>query len=495
MKNTKRILTWSAVACFSVAITTSCVPNLQQKGKEENTSNIPASYTASRDSVTAIRPSNSGLQDTTSIADIQWKQYFDDPNLVALIDSALRNNQELNITLQEIMVANNEVLARKGEYMPFVTGQAGAGVDKVGRYTTRGAAEEAIDIAPDHPTPQAVGDFTFGAYASWEVDIWHKLRNAKKSAYNRYLASIEGKNFMVTNLVAEIANSYYELLALDNQLDIVKQNIEIQNNALNIVRLEKESARVTELAVRKFEAEVYRTRSLQFEIQQEIIETENRINFLVGRYPQTVQRTKQSFDAISLDSISSGIPSQLLENRADIRQAEMNLVAAKLDLKVAKAQFYPSFSIKAGVGFDAFNPAFLIRTPESMLYSLAGDLAAPLVNRAQIKATYNNSNSKQIQAVYNYEQRILNAYIEVANQLSSINNLKQSFALKSLQVAALNESIEISTSLFTSARADYMEVLLTQRDALQSKFELIDTKRDMFHAKVNIYRALGGGWK
>ncbi len=494
MKNTKRILIWSAVACFSVAVSTSCIPP-QQKEREENTSNIPAGYTSSRDTVAAIKTTNSVSQDTTNIADIQWKHYFDDPNLVALIDSALHNNQELNITLQEIMVANNEVMARKGEYMPFVTGQAGAGVDKVGRYTTRGAAEEAIEIAPDHPTPEAVGDFTFGAYASWEVDIWHKLRNAKKSAYNRYLASIEGKNFMVTNLVAEIANSYYELLALDNQLDIVKQNIEIQNNALNIVRMEKESARVTELAVRKFEAEVYRTRSLQYEIQQEIIETENRINFLVGRYPQPVQRTTQVFDSISLDSISSGIPSQLLENRADIRQAEMDLTAAKLDVKVAKAQFYPSFRIKAGVGFDAFNPAFLLRTPESMLYSLAGDLVAPLVNRAQIKATYYNSNAKQIQAVYNYEQRILNAYIEVANQLSNINNLKQSFALKKLQVDALNESIDISTSLFTSARADYMEVLLTQRDALQSKFELIETKRDMFHAKVNIYRALGGGWK
>jgi outer membrane protein TolC len=192
-----------------------------------------------------------------------------------------------------------------------------------------------------------------------------------------------------------------------------------------------------------------------------------------------------------MDSIANGVPSQLLENRADIREAEYNLAASKLDVKAAKAQFYPSFTIRAGVGFQAFNPAYLIRTPESLLASLAGDLVAPLINRAQIKATYYNANAKQIQAVYTYEQKILNAYIEVANQMSNINNLRQSFLLKTQQV---NESINIANSLFSSARADYMEVLLTQRDALASKFELIETKRDLFHAKVDIYRALGGGW-
>lgn len=483
MNSTKRTVTWLAIASFTVAVTTTgCKVFQLDETKTENTSTIPANYNGSQDS-------------TKNIADQNWNQYFDDPNLAALIDTALHNNQELNIVLREIKMANNEVMARRGEYLPTAGVGAAAGVDKAARYTTQGATEEAIDIAPDHPTPQAVPDMMLGAYASWEVDIWHKLRNAKQSAYNRYLSSTEGKNFLVTNLVAEIANEYYELLALDNELDIVKQNIEIQTNALQIVRLEKEATRVTELAVRKFEAEVYRTKSLQFDIQQKIVETENRINFLVGRYPQPVVRTTQSFNTISIDStVEAGIPSQLLENRADIRQAEMDLVAAKLDVKVAKAQFYPSFTIRAGVGFQAFNPAYLLRSPESMMFSLAGDLMAPLVNRAGIKAKYYNANYKQIQAVYTYEQRILNAYIEVANQLSNINNLQQSFALKNQQVEALNQSILISTDLFKSARADYMEVLMTQRDALESKFELIETKKELFHARVNIYRALGGGW-
>jgi outer membrane protein TolC len=299
---------------------------------------------------------------------------------------------------------------------------------------------------------------------------------------------------MVTNLIAEIATNYYELLALDNQLSIVKQNIEIQSTALAIVRLQKEATRVTELAVRRFEAQVLNTRSLRFGIQQRIIETENRINFLVGRYPTPIARNSEIFNSLVPDSIRAGLPSQLLANRPDIRQAELQLLAAKLDIKVAKAAFYPRVGISAGIGFNAFDPSLLLKTPESLLYSLAGDLVAPLVNRNALKAMYYNANAKQIQAAYNYERTILNGYIEVVNQLSNINNLANTYDLKSQEVQALTQSITISNNLFRSARADYMEVLLTQRDALEQRFELVDTRLQQMNAMVNIYQALGGGW-
>lgn len=237
------------------------------------------------------------------------------------------------------------------------------------------------------------------------------------------------------------------------------------------------------------------TKSLQYDIQQRIIETENRINFLVGRFPQPVQRNDETFENLIPETIQAGIPAQLLQNRADIKQAELDLTAAKLDIKVAKARFYPSLGISAGIGFNAFNPSYLLKTPESLLYSLTGDLVAPLVNRNAIKADYNSANAKQIQAVYNYERTILNAYVEVANQLARINNLEKSYDLKAQEVEALNQSVVISNMLFASARADYMEVLMTQRDALESRFDLIETKMQQMNAMVNIYRALGGGWK
>lgn len=432
--------------------------------------------------------------DSTNTAKVKWKDFFVDANLNALIDTALKNNQELNIVLQEINIAKNEVRARKGEYLPFINLQGSAGFDRMGRYTRQGVIDATQQIEPGKEFPNPLPDYMLAANFQWQIDIWKRMRNAKKSAMFRYLSSTEGKNFLVTHLVAEIANSYYELMALDNQLDILKQNIKIQTDALEIVKLEKQAARVTELAVRRFEAEVLKNQSRLFYIGQQIIETENRINFLIGRFPQPITRSSSSFSNLPLDSIHAGIPSQLLANRPDIRQAELNLAASKLDVKVARANFYPQLNISAGVGFEAFSAAYLIARPESMFYTLGAGLTAPLINRNAIKAIYFSANARQIQSVYSYEQTILKAYIEVANQLSNIRNLERSYNLRTQQVQALTESIDISTRLFRSARADYMEVLLTQRDALESKFELIETKKQQLNAKVNVYQALGGGW-
>jgi len=463
--------------CIALGFTACSIPNAVERTENKNT---PASYNTSSDS--------------TNIASIKWKEYFTDPYLAALIDTALQHNQELNITLQEIEISRNEIKARKGEYLPFVGIKGAAEVEKVGRYTSQGAGDATTEIKPGKEMPDPLPNYLVAAYATWEIDIWHKLHNATKAAVSRYLASVEGRNFMVTGLIAEIANSYYELLALDNQLIIVKQNIDIQNNALEIVKVQKEATRVTELAVRKFEAEVLKTRSLQYDIQQQITETENRINFLLGRYPQPIARNAEAFGKSLPATIHPGMPSQLLANRPDIKQAELELSAARLDIKVAKAQFYPSLGISAALGYEAFNPSYLLKTPKSLLYSIGGDLIAPLVNKNAIKAAYASANAKQIQAAYNYERSILNAYVEVANQLSKMQNLQKSYDLKSQQVAALSQSINISNDLFKSARADYMEVLLTQRDALESRFELIETQKEQMSALVNIYQALGGGW-
>lgn len=462
--------------CLAIA---SCnIPKVMQR-TERNT--VPASF--------------AGNSDTTNMAALQWRSFFKDQHLVDLIDTALKNNQELMITLQEIDIARSEIRFRKGQILPTVGVRAGAGVEKVGRYTSQGAGDASTEITPGREMPDPLMDYTVAAYANWEVDIWKKLRNAKKAAVSRYLSTVEGKNFVLTNLIAEVANAYYELLALDNQLMIVQQNIALQKNAFEIVKVQKEAARATELAVQKFQAEVLGSQSMEFEILQKIKETENRINFLLGRYPQPVLRDKGDFLNLLPEAVQSGIPSQLLANRPDIKQAELELAASKLDVKVARAEFYPSFSISAAVGFQAFNPSYLFRIPESLLSSLVGDIAGPLINRNAIKAEFYKANSKQLQAMYNYERTILNAYLEVSTQLSRIENLGKSYDLKSKQVAALTKSIDISNDLFKSARADYLEVLMTQRDALESKLELIETQKEQLNAVVNVYRDLGGGWQ
>lgn len=432
--------------------------------------------------------------DTLNSAHENWHGYFHDPYLNGLIDSALANNQELNIMRQEIAVTQSEVLSKKGEYQPTVGLNAGAGADKVGRYTTHGAFEANTEMEEGVEIPEVVPDFILGANMKWEIDIWHKLHNAKDATVNRFLASQEGKNFMVTNLVSEIAHSYYELLALDNQLEILTQNLALQNNALKTVRLQKQSSKVTELAVKRFEAEVLSTESKQYEIKQQIVERENRINFLVGRLPQKVERDPTNFTLLSMDVIKVGTPLQLFENRPDVRQAQLELEAAKLDVKVAKTNFYPSLGLSGNIGLNAFKPGYVFR-PESVLFSIAGDLAAPLINRKAIKAQYQSANAKQLMAVYNYDQTILTAYTEVANQIARVENLRNSVELKSKEVDTMLKSIEIANTLFSTAHADYMEVLMTQRDALESRFELVELKMQQMSSKVSIYRALGGGWE
>lgn len=467
------------ILTLSSLLLQSCIPTRDIRDEK---SNLPENFV------------NVVSTDTTNSAQIKWKAFFNDDNLKTLIDSALVKNQELNIMLQQVDMAKNEVQARKGEYLPFVGIGAAGEVAKVGRYTSQGANDANTEIKPGKEFPEPLPNYTVGAFATWELDVWSKLRNSKKAAAMEYLSSVEGKNFMVTHLIAEIADSYYELEALDNKLAILNQNLELQNNGLRTIKLQKEAAKATELCVQRLSAEVFKNTAELYNVQQEIVEMENKINFLLGRSPQHVTRDSETFINQKMGSMNAGIPSQLLTNRPDIRKAEFELKAAKLDTKVAKANFYPSFTLRAGVGFEAFNLQYLIQSPTSLLYNLAGDAVAPLINRNAIKASYNTANNKQLQAVFEYEKTILNAHVEVLNSLSKIDNVNKSFEQKEQQVAALVSSIEITNKLFSAARADYMEVLLTQRDALEAKIQLVETKKEQMMARVNMYKALGGGW-
>jgi multidrug efflux system outer membrane protein len=448
-----------------------------------------------RDSSQTIPEAYVNSSDTSNLASMNWRTFFKDQNLQNLIDTALQHNQELLITLQDLSIAKNDIRLRQASLLPQVNGRLSTGLDKVGRYTSQGAGDASTEIAPGIDTPEPLKDYTAVVSANWEVDIWKKLRNSKKAALTRYLSTFEGKNFVLSNLVAEVANAYYELISLDSELEIVQQNIALQKNALEVTKVQKQASRVTELAVQKFEAEVLKSEGMAFDILQQIKETENKINFLLGRFPTTIPREKSLLQNAFSSTIQTGIPAQLLGNRPDIKQAELDLVAAKLDVKVARAEFYPSLDISAALGFQAFKPSYLFRFPESMLYSLAGDIGGPLINRSALKAEFNTANAKQIQAMYNYERAILNAYIQVSNQLSGIENLEKRYELKARQVEALTKSITVSNDLFRSARADYLEVLMTQRDMLETKLELIETRKAQLNTTINIYKYLGGGWR
>ncbi len=476
----KQVKTYSGIYVIAICLFyTSCktlapVPKMDLKP-------MPAAYTST--------------SDTSNSAEVKWKDFFSDANLVSLIDTALKNNLDVLTTFQEIEIARNNVNFRKGMLFPSITANGAAGLEKVGRYTSQGAGDASAEIRPGQIVPELLPDYFIGLRTSWEVDVWGKLRNAKKAAFAKYLSSIEGRNFVITNLIAEVANSYYELLSLDSQLDIVRETIQLQKNGLEIVKIQKQAAIVTELAVKQFEATVLNSQSMEFEILQKITENENRINFLMGRYPQPISRDKSTFMGQIPLQVKVGIPSQLLKNRPDIKQAELELIATKCDVKAARAEFYPSLDITGAIGFQAFKTGYLFTSPQSLAYSLIGDLAAPLINRTAIKAEFNKAKAVQIEAMYDYQKAILDGYVEVSNELSNITNLEKAYNLKSQEVETLTASIDISNDLFKSAKANYLEVLTTQREALQSKLELVDTKKQQYNSILNVYKALGGGWR
>lgn len=445
--------------------------------------------------VRLLPKSYNNSNDSTNTAEIKWKDFFADKNLTTLIDTAVKNNLDVLSTLQEIEIAKSDVRFKKGLLFPTVTTGAGSGLEKVGLYTSQGAGDANVDIIPEHRVPENLGNFYLGLQTTWEVDVWGKLRNAKKAAFSRYLGSIEGKNFVVTTLVAEVANTYYELLSQDSELKYIRQTIQLQKNALEIVHVQKEAALVTELAVKQFEAEVFNSQSMEYDVQQQITESENKLNFLLGRYPQPIVRDTAVFTDELPMLVKTGIPSQLLKNRPDVKQAELELYATKCDVKTARTEFYPSFGITGGLGFNAFKPSFLFTSPESIIYSIAGDLVAPLINRTAIKAEFNKAKAYQLEAMYEYQKTILNGYVEVSNEMSDINNLQQVYNQKEKAVDALTNAIDISNDLFKSGKANYLEVLMTQREALDSKLELVEAKKHQLNAITNIYKALGGGWK
>lgn len=424
-----------------------------------------------------------------------WRQFFTDPNLVALIETALKNNQELMITLQEIEIAKSGVLAKKGRLTPTVSAGIGAGVKKAGRYTSEGAGDASTEIEPGKEVPDPLGNFEGGLMANWEIDIWKKLRTEKDAAVAHYLSTVEGKNFVLSNLIEEVADNYYELLALDNQLDIIQQYIKLQQKALEISKIQKEAAAATELAVKKFEAELAKSKATEYTIRQEITEKENEINALCGRFPQPIVRTKEDFMTTIPQTVYTGIPSQLLANRPDIKQAELELKSSKLDVEAARKEFYPTLEISATLGLEAFKPSYLVKLPESMAASLVGELAGPLINKSAIKANFQAADARQIQALYEYDKTILNAYLDVANLMSKIKNIDQYYQLKSQETKSLEQSIDIANQLFRNSRADYLEVLLNQRDALDAKMELVEAKQKQLSTVVDIYKSLGGGWK
>lgn len=469
----------AAVCCSLLLVLPSCgIPKLQQAQPGQP---LPGSF--------------NGMTTEQNSAEFGIDEFFNDPVLTTMIRDGLVGNQQLRILGQDIQIANYEIMRRRGAYLPFFSLGANARLNKYSYNTIEGSDNiQGVPISASH-FPRPLPDFLVAADVSWQVDIWRQLRNARDAAGLRYFATAEGRTYTVTRLVADMAENYYTLMALDARLENLNNIIALQEKSLTTAIARKEFARDTELGVQRFQAEVRKNQSERLIINQQIIETENRINYLMGRFPQHVDRQPAGFFNLNLPMLYVGVPPQLLQYRPDVRQAERELAAAGLDVRVARANFFPKLVLSAGVGYEAFNTKYLFLTPESLIYNTAGNLVAPLINRSAIRAEYLTANARQMQAVYNYQRTVLNAFTEVINRISKVQNYSGSIEIKRQQLDSLESAVNVATDLFQAARpgVDYMDVLFAQRDLVDARMVLIETKREQLSAIVNAYQALGGG--
>ena len=338
-----------------------------------------------------------GATSSENSSQLGIEEFYNDRMLTCLIEKALVDNRELKVLNEDVQIAGNEVLARSGAYLPFISVAAGAGLNRFSRFTLEGAGILDDPYLPGKFFPNPLGNFVGGINLTWQLDIYRQLRNARDAAAQRYVAASERRNYFVTTLVAEIAENFYRLMGLDKRLENLDQIIELQERSLEIAKARKEAARSTELGVLRFQAELQRNYSEKLIINQAIIEGENRINFLVNRYPQRVERDSAGFYDLNIHPLSVGVPSQLLQNRPDIRQAERELAAAGLDVKVARVNFFPQLVITGGVGLQSFILNHLFE-PQAVIGDIAGGLVGPLVNKRAIRAQYLTANARQLQS-------------------------------------------------------------------------------------------------
>lgn len=433
--------------------------------------------------------------DTNTISKIQWKEFFGDTILIQMIDSALIMNQDLQIALQKIEMIRANTQKATGAQLPSVNLNIGGGMRRFGLFTMDGAGNATTDIMPGKPVPENLPDIFLGLTASWEVDLWGKLKNSKLSSMSQFLAGVENVNFVISNLVAEIALQYYQLLSLDLSQKIIEKTIITQSEAVIVLRNQKEAGRANELAILQFEAELFDLKAKLNEVKREIIEVENNLNYLIGRYPQTLNRNSGSLLEQSQTSLLTGVPVQLLENRPDIREAEFMITSAEYSVKSAKAAFLPSLQITASLGYQAFDPELLFRTPASTAYTLLGGLLAPIINTKALEADFNSALSHQKSALFHFHKTVLKSYVEVANSLSNNKAIQEIYDFKKQQKQSLEKAVAISNELLKYGKANYLEVLIAQQKSLETQLDVIEIAKRKKISEIQVYKSLGGGWR
>ena len=428
-------------------------------------------------------------KDTTSIADLEWKNFFTEKDIIKLIDSAVVRNNDLQIATKNIEIAQYRFTQSKWNNVPQINLGVNASTSNPSdnSFTGKNLGQA---LGQNH-----INDFTAGATLSWEADIWGKIKNQKKGAYAEYLQSEEVKKALQTTIVADVSKGYYNLLMLDAQLEIAKQTLKLNDSTTSIIKLKYDAGQVTSLAIQQSEAQKLNSAQLIPLLEQNIAIQENALSVLTGSFPDSKERTIRLSTITVKNNAAVGIPSSLVSRRPDVKSAELALKVANANVGITKADFYPALRITAQGGVNSFEASNWFTIPASLFGTVAGGLTQPLFNNKRVKTQYNIAVVEREKAVINFRQSVLIAVSEVADALVAVEKLQQQEAFLQERVKTLQQAIKNANLLFKNGMAEYLEVLSAQASLLQSELELADIKRAQLSANTELYRALGGGWR
>lgn len=463
MKNNKRQATFLIVGCVALLGLSSCHVLNPYRTPAMDTTELYREMTSS---------------DSTSIADIPWREFFTDQNLADLIDTALVNNADLQIAVSNIRKARAELRRTRAAFFPSLS--AGATVN----HTSVSDGDKALN--------KSSNNVNVGLSATWDLDVWGKLNRQSRAQYARFLKSGSYKDMVQSGLIANIADTYYSLLALDQQLDITNESILLLEKNVETMEALKEAGRQNAAAIEQSRTLLLKTRMNAIDIENSIRQLENTINLLVGKKPGVVDRSQLESQSLP-DQLKTGVPAQLLARRPDVRQAELDFRVAFELKNVAQASFYPSVTLSSGtLGYSGSGFSNLFDV-DKLVLNLVGGLTQPIFAKGQLRANLALAKEDQYQALVAFENALLKAGKEISDILYSYETVARKTQLREEQISSARKSVEYTEELLTANEVDYTAVLNAQQEYLSARLSQVSERLTQLQCTVDLYNALGGG--
>jgi multidrug efflux system outer membrane protein len=424
--------------------------------------------------------------DAPSLADLPWWDVFDDPALRGLIQEAIASNYDLRIAAARVAQARAQAGIARAAYFPVIGYQGSVQRSK--------EFEAFLGISGDQiPNGGASNLFLGVLTASWEIDVWGQIRRSNEAALAQLLATEDAQRGVLLSLVSEVAQSYFQLVELDQRLEISRQSTQAYQGIYDLFRDRLEYGVVSQLQTSRAEGSLASAAATIPEVQAQIAAKENQISTLLGKNPGPIPRGTPLFSQRAVPTVPTGLPSELLERRPDLRKAEQQLVAANAQIGVAKAEFFPKLSLTGFLG-KASPEMAMITAGSSTIWSIAAGLAGPIFQGGRILENYRATLAVWEQARWQYEQTVITAFQEVASSLDALDKLSTAEAEQARAVAALEKSVQLATDRYLYGLASYLEVLDAQNRLFPAQNAQASIRLNRLTAYVQLYKALGGGW-